>query len=1433
MADRPTEEEMDSVLLGGPSVARVNTPVAPSRRTMGIFDPEEEEMERVIQGERPAPNVPGGIGLFQEEEDEINRALLGPDAPPARAVLGRGEIPRTQEGVDALKMEYDRDMNDAIETHQKRALEHDIRQSTNLKVSGRDDRPVTANDAFRQPDHDLIDPEGDEDFDAGDTIRGVVNFLFSDEMALLGFKWEDEAAEWGEAGFTQHNQENPYSGAGAGGFSWDPSHITEQLRDHPYATAFTLASYLVPMGFAWRKGSRIAERALGLAKVAGGSRAAVKGSGFLGTKLGWKADDHVQLVTHLADPKVNEGRQLFSKNSIEALKEARTLEDVTAVVSPRDLNKMLINDWHQDQWLHLQGKAAAGEFDFLDQTGRLIQDELGKRIPIPAKKLKEAATWHLWKTFSNRYTKGLQEGTKEMITGMDEFFVKSNIGNYLAEASALGFTAKGSKAVYKYLLEGPGRQVAELTKKGSGVTERQAAYAEGLAGKWTELFDDQVMEGFVSGETAKMFRDAAGVGSGFHLQALRKGTPGATDLSGRYREIAPHSVSNIGDVKRMQTASKWDMTRALTGPTTKHRGKWTTKQSILDDIDLLDTDTTRLVAGGLIKDSLLFQIHRNFRDVIVDAAEKGSNWTPHVISREMFGKLQGTESISRWMDLDDMDNVIPGLAATMRRMIDAKVTKEGLDPNKYKELPLVNRELVEQFFGADGSARQDARAFGQFFELLTAVHKTSRTAMNIPTHMSNVLGNMMFLQMAGMNAFSRTAMSDGRLLTSMYGKIATRVKNSPDAADTVEKLMSYDNLKAFLGKDQFMTDKYGKKIDLAEMFSDPVMKELVEASAFEQVEGMKHVKTVLSTIEQLETDKWSDHAVATVARAISGFGDAPVIKPTLHAMSSAYLAEDMIPKMMYAMNLARKGFGRDAIIREVGRRLPQYATVGKLPKASRRVMLPWITFTSEATRIMKNNMMDRPVNMMVWMQAPEIAQSIATVTGVGTSFDELGDAIDSAPSWAERYQTTYLKGDKADAFLSTLGGAAMGGLMGAAKGGPKGAALGTVGGAAAGYGLSKAAPSPDYKTSLAGFNRAWTMDFLPHSSLMASSMHPDAWEKVLPLEDPNDPNAIRWGGRPRTGNEFFRTAMDLLPVQPLATFTPLFDVITGKGSFGREVESNGGIQFAGKMALGLLGHLAPPAIQKYGMKIEGPSGNPFNMDEVFENNGSRMTLPKALTATVGGLAMAGLTFMGAKAGGAGGAKLAASTALSLGLGALGGSEMNVRRLQTDLGIAKDPTTAEYATPTLDFFQNTFFGVSKSFESGPKRALYNIGMRDRKFGDQRKTTIKDLKDAVLQGSRGRTAALFGEVHKSYIYQYGNTVQAREAYVRWRKAFIRNLGESKATSGMSMERLAQQAISSEAASDEIRKVRSAQAIEAQSTMQLRETKNVHGLRIMPPQ
>jgi hypothetical protein len=1365
-----------------------------------LFDPDQDRARRrIIYGDVPTGPLAASPapGRLVTDEPEV----VGPDVPPKFPSSDQEEMfgRLTEEVMHASKKgEKERELYRQVNYMQH--LGHGMDPNAGFEYEGSTGpaagarlQEFNATDpeaAFSQPDRTIADPNEDS-FNPTNTIRNVTNFLFSDEMGMLGFKWDQDA------------------------FTWSRKNFVNQITEHPYSTAFTLASYLIPMGAAWMKAGRVASRGsrlameaeMGLAKVAAKKveGEAGKALSFLGEEtveaiapkaeraaldpavaeemgalaasgrrglFNYQFDDRAKLVQLLANSPLNDQRKLFSDSVMERLRLAKNADEVNEIVPKDMLNKILISDWHQERYLELRNLAKQGKLETVAQK----------------------ASWQMWNIFGNKYFQRLTESSKAQIDNLDQFFVKAQLGRYLAQAPT-NLGVESEQAIYKYWLGHGGRDIEKLSKE---VGDENALYADTMLKKWKDLFQEQGDEGFIDANTIDKFMNPDKVGSEFHLPAILKDTPGFEDLGGRatgaaaHRTVTPpargrrasdkglelpgsdalqYASSRLGEVV---PTNRLDVARALSGPTMFERSRFNTQEAVLDSLDALETNPRSLVLGGFIKDNVLFQIHRNFRDIIVDAVENPiGKWAQATTSRAAYEAMPAYAK-KEWMDFAELEKVVPGLAGRMERMVSARVKKDGLDPKKYGQLPMLDRSIVQQFFGPEGGAIEVGGVFGKFFELMTAVHKTSRTALNPASQSANIVGNMMMLAMRGMNPFSSQALNDAQTATSLFRKL-NKQKDLEGA--TVESLMNPENLAKLLGDNRYITDKMGKQVDVADLLSSFAMRDIVEAQSFEELEGLRHVHKVLKQMEGLERKGWSHHALAGVARSIAGVGEVPYVKPTLEAASAAYLAGDMVPKMMYAFKLARDGFGHDAIVREIGRALPQYRTVGHLAQSTRRIVFPWITFPAEAARIMKNNMMDRPVQMMAWMQAPQIAQSVVSGLGMGPDFKEYEDTLKSAPPWAVRYQTVLADGEDASEMLGAVGAAGVGAIAGTAMGGARGAAIGAAAGAVGGALLGKFA-GQDPKDELREFNRAWTLDWLPQSALFPQSMHPGEWEKLLPTG---------LGGAPTPGKEWFATAKEMTPVEPFAVFMPLLDLYSGRGQFGEEIQASSGIQFANKLALGLLGHLSPPIMQKYGMKLEGPGGAVIPMGDSFDANGGQMTLPKYVTSTFWGLSAAGLTAFGAGRLGAKGAALLGSAALSGVVGGMAGAEMNTRRLMTDLGISPDYRTEEYGDWTLDFFANSLFGLNKSWKASPQQSLYNESVRQKRFIELRKGPVKSFRDAIIAGRESDAKATIGDIYKTYVYEHGDTNFARREFLDWAVRTTKSIQGLPIYDGMSDEQL----------------------------------------------
>lgn len=1288
-----------------------------------------------------------------------------------------------------------------------------------------------------------------------ETLRKTGEFLFSDEIAMLGFKWDGEAYEWGK------------------------ENTIEQFVDHPYMSALTLASYVVPLGFAARAGARMSKRGKDIAELGIKRREGLTGSldtlnpeqmaeaagaasgrGFLGTTIGFKFDDHAKMVKTLADPSVNLdglpkegsdivtqfGRGFFSDNYAKKISEATSAAEIRKLVPEARLKKMLQADYQQEQWVKLKKR-----------NTRPIADN----DPLGPLTRREKISYAAQKNFQNTYFESLQDMQKSHIMNMNDFYVKAGLGKVLADAPGYLNDAANDE-VYKFFLAGPGRNVEELAGK---IGQKEADWAQEMATRWTDLFDLQVKEGMVSAETAVMFRE--GVGSGLHLPAIRKGTPGFGDVGGKTKNL--QRGDNVLKKPRFEDGPE-NMAAQLGGPTTKKRGKYTSRQLVLDGIEKgeLETGAVAMTQGGFIKDSMLFQVYRNFRDTVLAEGE-------NVLSKVDYDMLTTKGGREKYINVDDLDDVVPGLAEKITNMVNVKRKEDGLEA--IGEMPYVDKDVVESFFGSNGSARQASGSFARFFELMTAVHKTAKTSLNPATHMSNVLGNMNFLLMRGMNAFGKASLDDGGNMADAFSKLAKQVqarKKSAKAAGheapdiTLSELMSKDNLAEVMGENRYITDDIGERIDLAEMFSDPSMQQMIEAQSFDAVEGLASVKSTITNIQNANATGWGDKALLKVANGIAGLTDSNAAQATLEKASAAYLAEDMVPKMMYAMNLARQGLGRDAILREVGRALPQYNTVGKLPKDSRKLVLPWITWTAEAARITKNNMMDRPISTSMWMQGPQIAQSVISGVGAGpdtqvnpgTGTSELQDAQANAPRWANKGSTVMVGGESANSVIQSAGGMAAGTLAGTVRGGARGGAIGAAIGAVGGAALGALGGGDDTP-------RAWNLDWMVTQTLDIGTHSQDVLRKLDPFNE-----------TPWSGAETFGAALDVSPVAPLAVAMPIINTALGRDSFGEEMDTSDGVSgMASNMSKAFIGFLSPPMLQKYAMKMGGADGNPVEMAEIFEKNGGQATLPKLLTATVAGLAVGGLTFMGTRnldtsrklasgvaaaayqtakaarrvkpgsllaktpktfpvlAGVGKGDKIAAA-----GMGtvaALAGSEVNVRKLSEDLGLSRNPHSMQPGDPGLDFFTNNFLGM-KSWKAGNSNNA--LPRREHKMAYTHART-KVNKNITAYVSDNNISGIKGEVRKMYQLfkqQYiDDPSVALEKFNAWKERIYKTMAKNPAYSTYSNDELERELLKmrakTKAAVGEANKVMQKALDEMKTESLMRGLRNAKGLTIVDGQ
>ena len=1220
--------------------------------------------------------------------------------------------------------------------------------------------------------------------DVTDAAQVFTEFVFGPELALMGIKWDEDGFEFGKEVFLN------------------------QVMNHPYETAFTVATYAFPALFAARRGARLAQYSAKLAEEAGEDVAIAAGKGFLERrglgavargvqrapgvkslnldKLGFKFDDHAKMVQTMARPDVNQlnkatgdGRY-FDKHVLEALEQADSPEMIEKIIPKRRLAQMLTTERSNDRYLELAKLARRGELD------------------TPALKL----AWSVQKNFTNRYAKQVQDLHTDDITNLQEYLKEAEIEKYYSEIPSFSedLSEAAGEAIYEYMLDGLTTDAIEKLATLPGIGSKTLQWAQGLGHKWQRLTKTQYDEGFLTEDQYQLFKEGGGmIESGMHLPAIAKGTKGFIDI-GRKTITQKPGPMGLEDVTKMEAL------KIFGGPTSKHRGTLITREATREAIPGLVTKPKDLFVGGYVNDVQLLGMHRMFRDVIMNHAESGGKmYDEFITTQENFAALAkvGKSATDEWLNLSELDGIVPGLAARMRRMIDARVKKDGLDPALHVKDPVISRELISQFFKGDGSPRHDTGAFKKLLQLSTAIYKSSKTALNPATHMGNMMGNMHFLTQIGVNVFGKNFMNDGHAAAKMFNKLAKQVK--AQSGKTTDELMNPENLAKLLGDDRYITNHLGHQIDMAEQFSDPIVKNMFEAQAFETVEGFASAEAMLAAIKTAEVQGFSDKTVALLARIMGGHHEIPGVKQTMHKMSSMYLAEDMVPKVQYFARLLREGWSKQAAVREVGRRLPQYATMGKLPKDSRRLALPWITWTAESARIMKNNMQDYPIQAMINLQAPQIIQGLISGSGSGPeSREEQAGTFTQAASHATRYGSVAIDPDRAPETLGAVGGGALGAVVGTRFGGALGGMAGMVGGAMAGY-MTGSEYGQDGDAAL---TRIMTNDWLTQASLFPSNLSQERWDQLTLKTATN-------------GVDYARNLVDVLQVEPYAVVQPLFNILTGRDDFGNEVKSTGPMDLLGKSVMQAMNHHMPPMFTKFVGNVSGDQLNPISAAQYYARNGGELSVPSHMTPGAHGLSEEGADWLeaddqanklktGASLGAASGfgvfkglktagvpAKTAAIAAAAQGVVvAAGGTQINVQKFMTSMGWSRDLKTEQPGDWTLDAFQNSIAGISKSFPASGHQQQLNEKYKAQEAGKQRGVIMKKIKDNLRHG-RGEIAnSYIKPLYDSFYRQYGNERIAKrmfnEAYAR----VLQEVNGSKLGEGISVDALKMQLKSLEA-------------------------------------
>ncbi len=679
-----------------------------------------------------------------------------------------------------------------------------------------------------------------------------------------------------------------------------------------------------------------------------------------------------------------------------------------------------------------------------------------------------------------------------------------------------------------------------------------------------------------------------------HLPAINKGTPMNVDefrthlvpvskrnlmptaggledatvpATGVFAKLLGHKTKDVIKAVDETTYLPLNVVRKprLDSPTLMSRKKTTAQAFESLKKGELVTAAHDMASNGYITDRLLHTNYSFIRDVAMNKQ--------YTASAETIASWGGSAAKAADAGFVNIADAGSNAATRIQRMIQKKVGGE------VEELPWIRKEIFDEVFGQHGMMAQTRWAGGDMMDVVTTIYKTMKTAGNIPTHLQNLTGNMVFLAQAGFNVTDPKNIELMGQMTGVFSKMAKMKEVGKKAGLDTSKILDPQS-SVLKGVDLGSVKINGKTFNLNEEMFDPVIRELIEESAFEAVEGSGNLVNIAGRLKQNQyATKFAIDSYAKVKKLAQG-GDR--VK-WFDGLTKAYLAEDMVPKMAYFMSLRGKGLSRQAAAVEVARRLPMYNSVGSSIKFGRKALFPWATFPVEALRITKNNMMDHPLRMMPWLRAPQIMQSMISGAGLAPDTREGVEAAEKMlPTWAQKNTTVVIEGDAGAAIGGGVTGGVVGATAGAILGGAKGAAAGGAIGAAFGGMLAAMTTDGEHEGQLRGA----LMDFLPHSTFSLANTSQDFGGQVVPFKD-------------------MQGLMEQMPAEPLAILKPFVDVMSGEDAYGNPVGDGTAWGGVAKGVAGFIGFVSPPIIQKYGFKTTTPD-QPWPGDPTGVTNRTRL-----------------------------------------------------------------------------------------------------------------------------------------------------------------------------------------------------------------------------------
>ena len=749
---------------------------------------------------------------------------------------------------------------------------------------------------------------------------------------------------------------------------------------------------------------------------------------------------------------------------------------------------------------------------------RALKAEQGEPMGV-----KDKVMYEFEKRFTNTYFNMANDNNAKMAYNarLDQLWKNERLGQFFV---GIPDGAKGD-LLYQHQLH---KLDPTNVPKPSGLTPEEIGWADRTGDAMKRTQQEMLDEGIITQETFDRIGE-------MHLPAQYKGTAEA-DLGMSRTLIAPLNQPGKGS---QYVALRMQKVPRLNSETLKSRAADLPEIYKRLQAGELITDPTDLTVRGHVTDRLLLNNFKFVRDMSIDNRYSVS----HSDMLTKFTK-NGTfaAAAAKKAGFVHLDGVGGEAVPILRRMLEKKGGKIGLNG----ELPWIRKEVFNEVFGEHGMFAQSHNAAG-FMDAITSVFKSMKTVTSIPTHFNNGMGNAVMLSMAGFNPFTPSSMG-------LMHDVSKAFKNMSEVWKTAKK--AGINSRDIIDKSTFnmgSTIINGKTFDLTKEMLHPAARELLEENSLNATEGFAHLEELYGRAREGSVTKWMINK-ALRAKEIAQVGDK--VK-WFDKMNEAYVAEDMIPKMSLFIHYRSKGLTPAAAAIETGRRLPMYNTVGSAVVQGRKWAFPWLTFTTEAARITKNNLMDHPLRTMPWLHAPAIVQSLMA-GAEGRSYEDVQEGKRNLPLFGQSATTVIGTGQSQTALAGAATGAFAGAAAGMLKGGAAGGVIGGVMGAAAGAGVLGMINKDEDQL------RGAMMDWLPHSAFMLTSLSPD----------------FQWSNA--------QSVIEQMPSQPLAIIKPFMETLSGETAWGQPIGSEGLGDSIKHMMAGYIGLMAPPLIQKYGFRVTTP-----------------------------------------------------------------------------------------------------------------------------------------------------------------------------------------------------------------------------------------------------